>query len=170
MSIRKNNNKVIWKKKSDFQCRSFYLQRYSLSTRMFETIRVYQGPILSPGSFVRDAITGYHDTTVRMNTNFEHMYYKIALATGEGDPYCEPIILFFQSYRAFCDHLHHPFDQSVNDDWFAKYNHWKKILGVEEEGEEEKAGGGSTTNFVNASKIRNEEELWECHRGGVNFN
>ena len=116
-------------KKREGKEKVFYLLRRNLSSGYEEYVKVFQGPVLSPGAFVRDAITGYRDRVVRMNTHFEHMYYKISWATGEGDPYTEPIILFFETYKDCCHHLHIPFDQNVQDRWLAKFNEWKNKLG-----------------------------------------
>lgn len=74
----------------------------------------------SPGSSIRDAITGMRYYEHKVGTRNEDLYFKVTICTGEiaGGP----ITLFFDTPEQYEKHMYQIIDQDMKDAWLEKKN------------------------------------------------
>jgi len=75
----------------------------------------------TPGTAIRNAITGVRHNGYRVGSACEDVFYKVALATGEcsGRDSC---ILFFDNPEQYERCMYTTVDQSSKDTWYVKFN------------------------------------------------
>jgi hypothetical protein len=93
------------------------LKRFNNSTIV--DVEVYSTNSNS-GTMIRDAITGARNKDFRVGTKFEHLFFKVALSTGELGTNCD--ILFFDSPEQFERHFKNSVvvKQTIKEKWTNK--------------------------------------------------
>jgi hypothetical protein len=80
------------------------------------SIEVYSS-VMTPGSMIRDAVTGYKHSEHRIGTLNEHLYFKVKIATGEMP---DAGSLFFDSPEQFERHFKTEVNQQIKEQWTNK--------------------------------------------------
>jgi hypothetical protein len=105
-------------------------QKKSTDPAFFTVKRKIQGETVSisyyrtgftPGTIIRDAITGIADPSFRVGKRDELLYYKVCMATGEGDRgkygEVEPHHLYYDSPERYERHFCTTVDDNVKAAW-----------------------------------------------------
>jgi hypothetical protein len=87
-----------------------------------ETVPIsYYKTGFTPGTVIRDAITGIYDPSCRVGKRDEFLYYKVCMATGEGPRgkygEAEPHHLYYDNPEAYERHFCTTVDESIKNRW-----------------------------------------------------
>jgi hypothetical protein len=111
--------------------RKEYRSTVKSTDKAFNTVkRIIQGEMVpvsyyrtgfTPGTSIRDAITGIYDTSCRVGKTDEYLYFKVCMATGEGDRgkygEVEPHHLYYDSPESYERHFGTTLDADVKTNW-----------------------------------------------------
>jgi hypothetical protein len=75
----------------------------------------------TPGTAIRNAMTGVRHNGYRVGSSCEDVFYKVALATGECKS-SDSCILFFDNPEQYERCMYTTLDQPSKDAWYVKFN------------------------------------------------
>lgn len=75
----------------------------------------------TPGTRIRNAITGAQHSAYRVGSCGENIFYKVSLATGETSRR-DGCILFFDNPEQYERGMYTTVDQACKDEWYIKFN------------------------------------------------
>ena len=84
----------------------------------------------TPGSSIRDAITGATSPMYRVGSIYEDLFFKVCFATGEFGS--EPKTMFFDCPEQYERHLNANVSQLVKDRWTSKFAAARKLMESEQ--------------------------------------
>ena len=90
-----------------------------------EKVGVYSTPT-TPGSKIRDAITGATTPLCSVGSAYEDLYFKVVFATGDFGS--EPKTMFFDCPEQYERHLNATVSQQNKDKWTNKFAAARKVL------------------------------------------
>jgi hypothetical protein len=114
-----------------------YMDAYLLNDKSYHKMRRTGGSSdgvystnTTPGSSIRDAITGGTSPMCRVGSIYEDLFFKVCFATGEFGS--EPKTMFFDCPEQYERHLNASVAQSNKDRWTSKFAAARKLLESEQ--------------------------------------
>lgn len=99
--------------------KAFHTVRRNIGNEIVQ-ISYYQTGF-TPGTMIRDAITGIHDPSCRVGKADEYLYFKVCMSTGEGSRgkygEVEPHYLYYDSPESYERHFCSKLDAYAKSRW-----------------------------------------------------